>query len=614
MTTGTAGRIVRLLSVSFDRVDSGTIGRRRLPVVIRDERRPVWVRAIVGPSSQRRAPLYMAHVFVGPQPPGWAETTWRYESCTFLAARTTPKRLVSALDSGELDLGSTCATFAFDPGDVWQWRRKPSFARLDRFGIAWPSTSFELSLEGLEYRQLPERLVGRDSPSFPTSGAAFDAFFYGNFVATRTMNPMLGRIGLRVIDTGARLRRVEVRPGGLDVAVGGSRVKGAVLELNSPTYRHRARLAGAGKVSWPLPSGAMDDAWLWLKRGANWLDYRAPRSWGGHSAPDDKLTLPAPEDLVAEITALASQAEGQHLEYKRSLPPAGGAKSRAERKAKRAALKDIVAFANGGGGTVLYHVTDEGEIVGVDGPAGKARDRLSEFVRSRVSPSPPHHISPEDLDGKLVLVLEVEPNQRTLYSLLIDANRPEYYIRRDGTTYPAGADEICDGRGVVACVPTPAGRQPPKPGTPHEHRDGLAGDRDVTPQARLGMNPRRSAGAARGGVDLPGEIREPGVADLARRGRAAEVGVVAGARHLQQSTGRLHREVLARHRRDHLEAPFGGTASRRSSAARRATASSDSSWTMRRRAATSSALSVLVVPGRRPASISSWRRNLAYGH
>lgn len=423
-------------------MDSGTVERKRFAAEVRARRGHVWVRAIVGPSRRRRAPLYVAHVFVGPKPPGWTEATWRYESCTFLAARTTPKRFAAALDSGELELGATCATFTFGPGDVWQWRREPSFARLDRFGIPWPTTSYELSLAGLEYQQLPERLVGRDSPSFPTSGAAFDAFFYDNFVATGTMNPTLARIGLRLIDTSGRVRRVEVRPGGLDVVVGGSRVKGAVLELNSPTYRHRTRLAGAGKVSLPLPLGAMDEAWLWLKRGANWLDYRAPRNWGGHSPPDDKLTLMALEDRVAEVTALASQGEGQRMEYKEALPPPGGGKSRAEREAKRTALKDIVAFANGGGGTVLYGVTDQGEIVGVDGPAGKARDRLSEFVRSRVFPSPPHAISPKDVDGKLVLVLEVEPNERTLYSLLIDSNKPEYYIRRDGTTYPARADEI----------------------------------------------------------------------------------------------------------------------------------------------------------------------------
>ncbi len=428
--------------VSFGRMDTGMVSDDKFAASLRDERGPVWVRAIVGPVSHRRAPLYAAYVFVGPQPPGWQEATWRYESCTFIAARTTPKRLAKALETGELALGSLSATFTFGLGDSWQWRREPSYARLDRFGIPWPTTAYELALAGLEQQQLPERLVGRDAPSFPTSGSAFEAFLYGNFEPAGTMNPMLGRIWLRVIDTSGRLRRIEVRAGGLDVVVDGTRTKGAVLELNSSTYQHRKRLAGAGKVSWPLAPGAMSDAWLWLKRGANWLDYRAPRSWGGHAAPHDKLAEMAPEDPVAEVTALASQGEGQRMEYKSKLPPSGGATTRAAQDAKRTALKDIVAFANSGGGTVLYGVTDDGEIVGVDGPAGKARDRLSEFVRHRVSPTLPHNISPKEVDSRLVLVLEVTPNPRMLYSLLIDANKPEYFIRRDGTTYPARADEI----------------------------------------------------------------------------------------------------------------------------------------------------------------------------
>jgi predicted HTH transcriptional regulator len=186
----------------------------------------------------------------------------------------------------------------------------------------------------------------------------------------------------------------------------------------------------------------MDDAWLWLKRGVDWLDYRSPRGWGGYVAPDDRLVLPPPEDPVAEVTALASQGEGQHLEYKSRLPPSGNATTRREREAKRTALKDIVAFANGGGGTILYGVRDDGVIVGLDEPVGKARDRLTDFVRGRVFPSLPHHISQRVVDGKLVLMLEVEPTERTLYSLLIDVDRPEYYIRRDATTYPARADEI----------------------------------------------------------------------------------------------------------------------------------------------------------------------------
>lgn len=423
-------------------MDSGTINRAKFTAGIAAERGAVWVRAVIGPTSRRRAQLYAAYVFVGPNPPGWREATWRYESCAFVAARTTAKRLAAALDSGELALGAVTATFALAYADTVQWRREPSYARYDRFGVPWPTVAHELALGGLEHQHLPERLVGRDAPSFPTSGSAFDAFFYGNFEPTGTMNPVFGRMWLRVIDTAGRIRRVEARPGGLDVVLDGSGVKGAVLELNSPRHQQRKRIAGAGKVSWPLPPGATDDGWLWLKRGANWLDYRAPASWGGHAPPQDKLAAMAPDDPVAEVTALASQGEGQGIEYKQKLPPSGGATTGKDQAAKRTALKDIVAFANSGGGTVLYGVTDEGQVVGLEGAASKARDRLSEFVRHRVSPTLPHTIKPRDVDGKLVLVLDVRPRPGTLYSLLIDANKPEYFIRRDATTYPARADEI----------------------------------------------------------------------------------------------------------------------------------------------------------------------------
>jgi hypothetical protein len=248
-------------------MDSGTIDRAQFADSVRDARGPVWVRAVLGPVHRRHAPLYAAFIFVGPQPPGWKYVTWRYKSCTLTAVRTTSKRFAAALFSGNLGVGPLTATFEFDPGDLWQWRREPSYSRLDRFGIPWPHVAYDLSLAGLENQRLTELLVGRDAPSFPTSGAALDAFLYGNFEPTGTMDPTLGRIRLHVIDTCGRIRRVAVRPSGLDVVIDGSRVKGAVVELNSPTHQQRKRIAGPGKVSWALPPGTMEGAWLWLKRG-----------------------------------------------------------------------------------------------------------------------------------------------------------------------------------------------------------------------------------------------------------------------------------------------------------------------------------------------------------
>ena len=41
-----------------------------------------------------------------------------------------------------------------------------------------------------------------------------------------------------------------------------------------------------------------------------------------------------------------------------------------------------------------------------------------------------------------MLIAEVLPGNGTLHALVIDANKPEYYVRRDGTTYYARPEEL----------------------------------------------------------------------------------------------------------------------------------------------------------------------------
>ncbi|MGD0167880.1 MAG: ATP-binding protein [Gaiellaceae bacterium] len=332
---------------------------------------------------------------------------------------------------GPITLGSLRASFALAQG-VYTWRRDPSRARFDELEILWPTLHYELRLAGLDNLRLPEFLIGRGCPSFPATGAAFNAFFFDNYAVAGTRSPTLGSVDVRVIDEGARILRVRARPTTLDVWLGGRALKGAVLELNGATYRRRARLVGAGRVSWPLPQGALDDAWLWLKRGSDWLDYRSLGGWGGYHSPD--VEIEAPHDPTAEITSLAARGEGQELEYKEKLPD--------NRGEKRNAFKDVVAFANGGGGVVLFGVDDSGGIVGLAETLVAARHRLTDLLRAYVSPSPPHRLRSLRVDGKRILVLEVDRNDGTLYALTLDANRPEYFVRRAATTYYARPEEI----------------------------------------------------------------------------------------------------------------------------------------------------------------------------
>ncbi len=41
-----------------------------------------------------------------------------------------------------------------------------------------------------------------------------------------------------------------------------------------------------------------------------------------------------------------------------------------------------------------------------------------------------------------MLILEVMPGRGTLHALVLNRDRPEYYVRRDATTYYAKPDEL----------------------------------------------------------------------------------------------------------------------------------------------------------------------------
>lgn len=210
-------------------------------------------------------------------------------------------------------------------------------------------------------------------------------------------------------------------------------------------------LTKGGRVSFPLPSGLPSDAWLWLKQGSEWHDFRA-LSWEGNRISN--IETEPPRDPVAELSRLAAQGDGPHLEYKEKLPDTQGE--------KRNVFKTAVAFANGDGGTVLFGIDDGGQLRGVKDKLAEGRRRLNDLLRDLVDPSPPVRIEAHRLDGRNVLVLEVLSGGGVLYALTIDKNKPEYYVRRDGTTFYARPGELAAvfQRGTAAATTIPWFAQP----------------------------------------------------------------------------------------------------------------------------------------------------------
>ncbi len=101
--------------------------------------------------------------------------------------------------------------------------------------------------------------------------------------------------------------------------------------------------------------------------------------------------------------------------------------------------KEIVAFANCGGGTVFVGVADDGTVLGVENPDACAL-QISNAVRDSVKPDVTMFVHYETLefDGKKVVSVEVQRGTNRPYYLAKKGLRPEgVYVRQGYSSVPA---------------------------------------------------------------------------------------------------------------------------------------------------------------------------------
>jgi ATP-dependent DNA helicase RecG len=97
---------------------------------------------------------------------------------------------------------------------------------------------------------------------------------------------------------------------------------------------------------------------------------------------------------IEELEALIAQGEGQQLEFKRSLAEL------------ETAVRTLAAFANTGGGTVLFGVRQSGEIVGVEA-SHTSKEQLVNKVTSSTDPVLYPSVEFVKVNGKTVIVVTV---------------------------------------------------------------------------------------------------------------------------------------------------------------------------------------------------------------
>jgi predicted HTH transcriptional regulator len=179
-----------------------------------------------------------------------------------------------------------------------------------------------------------------------------------------------------------------------------------------------------------------DGAWVVLRRGQEWLDRRfLAWPYARERQPDVEIEI----EPATRLEALITGGEGPTTEFKEELP-ANDADS------KRNVMKTVAAFANGDGGSILFGVTNEGQIVGADsGTRAAPGDTLARLVRSWVSPMPQFTIEaiefPEITD-RAVLVLTVQRGLEPPYAAGTQVTNYVYYVRRGANSFPIAPSEV----------------------------------------------------------------------------------------------------------------------------------------------------------------------------
>ena len=122
------------------------------------------------------------------------------------------------------------------------------------------------------------------------------------------------------------------------------------------------------------------------------------------------------------------EGEGQYVEFKAQLPTSTV-------EARRTALKTIVVFANGEGGTVLYGVGDDGAVIGLFGVDVRTLDKFNDILRKWTNPMPACECRVESLDGKVGAAGRGLSKQR-------DDPRPDRRVRQAGVLRPARCHDV----------------------------------------------------------------------------------------------------------------------------------------------------------------------------
>jgi hypothetical protein len=399
-----------------------------------EAQKTVWVRLAATRTGDEWHESLM-EVTSGIAPPRWIPQRWKYDEAIFLSSEVSGANAAEWFRTDTVTIDDVVVKLLpVQPGQTSQWwQYSGGTPNAGYETLIWPFRSYQLAPHPLKNGSGSGSLIG-NGPSFvrfAQAAASFFGFALGLGGSVDHMAPTF-----RLQDLSGRIARVLLSAAEVEVHLEGVALDGMTVELASDAPGASNALSSLNEqvVRFPLPSGLPPGAWVVLKKDSEWIDRKFINY--PHTTPDPGIEIVV--EPMTELQALVSGGEVATVEFKSVIPEP-------ETKLRDKVCQTVAAFANEDGGQLLFGVEDDGTITGLPATtdARRARDTVTQFLTSTVTPTPNFSFETIQVDGdstEVVLVLIVKPGSEPPYG--VNPAHPRYYIRRGGTTSEASADQV----------------------------------------------------------------------------------------------------------------------------------------------------------------------------
>ncbi|MDU3087674.1 MAG: helix-turn-helix domain-containing protein [Peptoniphilus harei] len=115
-------------------------------------------------------------------------------------------------------------------------------------------------------------------------------------------------------------------------------------------------------------------------------------------------------------------------------------KEKLEIKKPKSWLKSVSAFANGRGGKLIFGVKEDNTILGLKDYQDTS-ENISEIIKTKMDPNPEFDMEIEEIDGKVILILNIFTGKNTPY-FVVDGGSRTAYKRVGNQSVPASRIDL----------------------------------------------------------------------------------------------------------------------------------------------------------------------------